>query len=397
MAPSDTVPRSVAVDRLLARRDDLWDGTTETVALDAVAGRTVAVPVTVPEDVPARGFATMDGFAVATADDYPLAVTGSVGPADDPPTTDEGEAVEIATGAPLPDRTDAVVRREDATVTDGALSGPALDPGTNRYPAGATAAAGERVFDAGDRLAPRHAAFLRDVGVDSVEVRSRLSVGVLATGTEIHEGRQPDRDSEMLANLVRAWGHRPTLEGTVPDDETAVREAIERAAATHDLVLTSGGTSVGRADHVGSVLAANDPLFTGVALRPGRPVTAATVDGTLVCGLPGKPVAAHTAATLVLRPLLTGERALPTVAADPTARVDLPDGDVEYAVPVVLDEGRAVPFGHENSPFSLYGTRFAPGRVSSSTRVTLADGVVLADRPLVPGESVAVVPFEVVE
>jgi molybdopterin molybdotransferase len=391
------VTRSAAIERVSGLRETALSTGTERVSIARAAGRTLADPVVASADVPHYDHATMDGYAVAAADEYPLDVVDEVFPESDPPNIERGDAVEIATGAPLPPSTDTVVMREDATVTDGRLRGPSLSPGTNVYPAGATAAAGERLFDAGERLAPRHAALLRDVGVDAVSARCPLDVAVLPTGTEIVEGRQPDRDSEMLANLVRAWGHRPSIVEAVADEESAVRAAITNAAADHDAVLTTGGTSVGRSDHVVAGLADHDLRFRGVALRPGRPVSVATVDATPVVALPGKPVAAHTAATLVARALFTGETRLPTVAADFDARVTVPDDDVEFAIPVTLDDGRATPLGHADSALSLYDERFAPGRVASSTRVTLADGVVLTSTDLDAGERIAVVPYEVVE
>ena len=391
------VHRSVAVDRLLDLRE-AWDDTpTDRVELGRAAGRVLARPVDAPADVPRYDRATMDGFAFAAEDGYPLRVVDEVFPEDAPPGIDRGEAVAVATGAPLPPSADAVLMREEAAVEDGRLSGPARAPGTNVYPAGATATAGERLFEAGRTLAPRHAALLRDVGVGTVTVRRPLEVAVLATGTEIAEGRQPDRDSEMLRNLLRRWGHAPAVEEPVPDDRRAVRKAIERAAEAYDAVVTTGGTSVGSADHVVGVLREGEVLFRGVSIRPGRPVTVATVEGTPICALPGKPIAAHTAATLVCRPFFTGERRLPTVAARAAARLAVPDGDLEFAVPVALEDGEATPLGHADSSFPLYGDRFAPGRVASSTRVTLADGVVLTDEGFDAGDRLAVVPYEVIE
>jgi molybdopterin molybdotransferase len=393
------VDRGIAVDRLLGLRGNRVAAATERVGLGLAAGRVLAEPVDAPRDVPRHDHATMDGYAFAAADGYPLRVVEEVFPEDEPPGIDDGEAVAVATGAPLPPGADAVLMREDASVEDGRLRGPSLDQGTNVYPAGTTAAAGERLFDAGRTLAPRHAALLRDVGVGEVTVDRPLEVGVLATGTEIHEGRQPDRDSEMLANLLRGWGCEPAIEEPVPDDRARVREAIESAADAYDAVVTTGGTSVGSADHVVGVLRDGDVLFRGVTLRPGRPVTVATVADATVCALPGKPVAAHTASTLVCRSFFTGERRLPTVAAESTSRLTVPDGDVTFAVPVTLDDGdgTATPLGHADSSLSLYEERFAPGRVASSTRVTLADGVVLTDEGFDAGERVAVVPYEVVE
>jgi molybdopterin molybdotransferase len=390
--------RSVAVERIVeCRSTALANAATERVELDAIAGRALAADVHAPRDVPPHDYATMDGYAAAAGDDPPLAVVDEVAPEDGPPEIDPGEAVRIATGAPLPPQADAVLKRENATVADGQLStwNPAV--GTSVHRQGTTATANERLFAAGDRLAPRHAALCRDVGLDTVPVRERFAVGIVATGSEIHGGRQPDRDSEFLANLVRRWGHDPATPETVPDDPAAVRETIESAAADQDVVLTTGGTSVGTADHVSSVLADHDPLFEGVRLRPGRPVTAAVVDDTPVVALPGKPIAAHTAAVLVARPLFAGRTDLPTVTAVPEQRVEMPDADREYAVPVVLDDGRATALGHVDSSLPLYEDHFAPGLVAASTRMTLADGFVLTETALEPDEPVAVVPYSTVE
>jgi molybdopterin molybdotransferase len=386
--------RAEAIKRLLDHRRTALDVLPhETVSLDALAGRTLAADVRAPSDVPPHDYATMDGFAVATGDTSPT-VAAEIFPEDSPTELDDGEAARIATGAPLPARTDAVLKVEDATVENGRLSGPDLTPGTNVSPRGGTARADEVLFTSGTRFAPRHAALLSDVGIDSVGVDERFSVAIVATGTEIHEGRQPDRDSAFLAGLVREWGHEPTICESVPDDSQAVRRAIESAAETHDVVLTTGGTSVGSADHVATVLDEHDPLFESVRLRPGRPAMAAVVDGALAIGLPGKPLAAHTAAVLVARPFFTGEQRLPSITMALANHVRTPDDDREYAVPVVFD-GAAVPLGHADSALEIYDERFAPGLVAANTRVTTADGIVLADDSLAAGEPVEVVPYRV--
>lgn len=392
-----SVSRAVAVERILASRETVFgDASREMVAIDAIAGRTLAEDVSASTAVPPHDYATMDGFAVVAGDRSPT-VIGEVFPEDDPPTLDRGEAVRVATGAPLPARADAVVKREDATVESGRLTAPDRPPGTNVYPQGGTARSGERLLAAGERLAPRHAALLSDVGIETVSVRHRLDVGVLATGTEIHDGRQPDRDSDLLVNLIEQWGHTVGLRETVPDEESAVRRRLVEATRTHDVVLTTGGTSVGSADHVSRFLRRSDVHFEGVRLRPGRPVTAAAMNGTTVIALPGKPIAAQTAALLVARPFFTGETVLPTVTAHPARRVTVPDDGLEYAVPVSLDGGRAMPFGHVDSTVALYEERFAPGLVAQSTRATLADGFVLARETLEPETPVDVVPYPVVE
>ncbi|SDY94245.1 molybdopterin molybdotransferase MoeA [Halopenitus persicus] len=396
----DWTERVVAVKRLRACLDTHVERDAVRVTLGEIAGRTVAEAVVVPTNVPDRPFATMDGYALATADTSPRPISGSVETTDAPDSLVDGTAARVATGAPLPKGADAVVPIEEAIVKDGRLVGSAPAAGQHLYPAGATAAQGETVFEPGDRLAPRHASLLRDVGIDRVSVRSRPTVGILATGTEIVQGDQPDRDSAMLASLLREWGMKPAILDPVPDDRRRIVAALERAAARHDLVVTSGGTSVGAGDHVGSVLADHDPIFTGVALRPGRPTTAAIVDGTPVCALPGKPVAAHTAATLLLRPALvsrTRDSVDPTVTVPATNDVAVPDTDVEYAVPVSLRDGCAVPTGQGNDADDLYGKLFKPGRVASSTRVTLADGVVITTESIAADQPVSVTPYGVIE
>jgi molybdopterin molybdotransferase len=180
-----------------------------------------------------------------------------------------------------------------------------------------------------------------------------------------------------------------------------VRGAIADLAAGYDAVVTTGGTSVGRADHVVDALGAlGDLLFRGVALRPGRPVTVARLEdtGTVVLALPGKPVAALVAATLVCRPLFTGvgrPGTLPTQSVTLERDLAVPDGDAEYAVPVALTDGDAMPLGHVDSALPLFERRFRPGRLASSTRATRADAIWLTDQGGAAGEQVSVVPVGV--
>lgn len=392
MSDRQPVTRSEAIDRILTEVERPAAGT-EQVPLERAGGRMLASPVVASEDVPRVDRATMDGFAFAADSAEPRPIVAEVSPDENAPGIEPGEAVEIVTGAPLPPGADVVVMREEATVSGGAVTGPAIEPGANVYPAGTTAKAGEHLFSPGQRLAPRHVCLLRDVGIETVSVEGRLDVGLLPTGTEIVEGEQPDRDSEMLANLVRGWGHDPTIRGALRDDRDAIRSGIETAVLEHDVVISTGGTSVGSEDHVVRCLQEHELLFRGVALRPGRPTAVAMVDGTPAVALPGKPIAAYTAAALVVRPCFAGT-SLPTVVRTLEAGFDVPDEEVEFAVPVVCRDGVALPYGHADSSFPLYGQKFAPGRVASSTRIALADGWLLTDTGRRAGEDVPVVPHE---
>ncbi|MFC6888144.1 molybdopterin molybdotransferase MoeA [Halorubrum trueperi] len=387
------------VRALRAERLDRWE--TVTVGLDRIAGRTLAKPIDAPTDLPAESHATMDGYAFDASEGYPYElVDREVFPESDPGSLSAGTAVRIFTGAPLPSGADAVLKQEEATVESGTLTGPPLESGTYVYERGSNVAAGERLFAAGERLGPKDALLLGDLGVDAVPVVERLSVGLLATGTEIHEGRHADLDSPMLAGLVRAWGHEATFEGTVPDDYERVRDRIAALADARDVVMTTGGTSVGDKDYVVRALRELGTVqFHRVALRPGKPIAVATLDDrdAVVFAVPGKPVGAHAVTSLVARPFFTGSASLSTVDAELASDVGIAAPGFTYAVPVTLTDGEAVPLGHVDSPLAVYEETFDPSVLSSSTRATRADGFVLTASTLSTGDAVGVVPYPVVE
>lgn len=373
---------------------------TEPVPLSAIDGRLIADRLVAEDDRPPVDRATMDGFALDASADYPFTVhEDRIGPEDEPSPAPAGVAVPIATGGPLPPGTNAVLKREEAAVTDGRLRGPPLDPGTFVQERGSDVAAGEVLFSAGERLAPKDAILFADLGIETVTVRERPTAAVLATGTEIHEGRQPDRDSAMLAGLLAAWGAFPAEEDSVPDDSATVRSRIASLAAEADLVVTSGGTSVGGSDYVVDALRdLGEVVLHGVAVRPGKPVAVARLPAqdALAVAVPGKPLAAHTAATLVLRPALLGDATLPTIDAALPVPLDVPGDGFVYAVPVTVDadDGHrtAMPVGHGAGPKPLYDTVFAPSIVSSSPRASRADGFVLTTAGREADTTVDVVP-----
>jgi molybdopterin molybdotransferase len=382
---------------------------TEEVGLAEIAGRALADPIDAPADVPARSHATMDGFAFDATHEYPLSVVDGVFPEDDPPAIDGGQAVRIATGAPLPPSANAVLKREEATVEDGKLTGTDLSPGTYVYERGSNVAEGERLFAAGERLSPKDAILLGDLGIDTVRVRERFEAGLLATGTEIHEGRHRDLDSPMLAGLIRSWGHHTAYEGSVPDDYDRVESRIAELAEEHDVVVTTGGTSVGDKDYVIRALdSLGEVLFHRVRLRPGKPIAVAELPDhdAVAIAVPGKPVGAHAVTTLVARPLFTGETSLSTVPARMARGVDIAVPGFAYAIPVTLEDDNgdddaettvAMPLGHADSDLAVYDDAFDPSVLSSSTRATRADGFVLTGTAVERDEAVRVVPYPVVE
>jgi molybdopterin molybdotransferase len=409
-------PHDEAVEAVLSLRDDLLadvraESETERVSLDHIAGRVLAESVVAESDVPPESRATMDGVAVDADDEPPLSLAGErVTPGDDPSPHEPGTARRVATGGPLPAGADAVVPREKVSAKDGAIHVDPVDAGQHVVARASVVEAGETVLEAGRRLAPRDAATLRDLGYDTVPVRPRLSTAVLATGTEIDEGREPDRDSEFLANLVRSWGGTPVPAGSVPDDPARVGERIAALAADHDVVVTTGGTGVGRTDETRDVLGETAEVrVENPSLRPGSSTTGAWLPdtGTVVVSLPGPPGAAFAGATLLCRPLSVGRSRLPTLAGELSCDLPVPDRDLTFVVPVEFrgiegsadrsDPLSAVPFGHPASTVQLYGERFRPHRVATCARLSTADGFVLTGGDLAAGERIAIVPYTAVE
>ena len=393
----DLIPLENAVNRMLACRESTLNAHRETtVDVAELEGRVLAEDVVAERDQPAADRATMDGYAFAAGDAGPFSIVDAeVFPESEPPALEEGNAVRIATGAPLPERADTVVKREDAVVEDDCLENPDLETGTYVYERGSNVAAGERLYAAGDRLSALDAILLRDLGYEAVAVLEPFSVGVLATGTEIHEGKHTDLDSPMLCNLLRAWGHDPVYEGSVPDEGTRVEDRIAEIADQYDVVVTTGGTSVGKKDHVISALSSLGDLdFHRVRLRPGKPIALARLPDhdAVAVAVPGKPVGAYVSVTFVARALFTGETTPPTLERTLAHDIDLGPEGFTYVVPVLLDGSDAVAIGHASSPLKVYDRTFDPSVLSSSTRAATADGFVATTTALEAGERVAVVP-----
>lgn len=393
----DLIPLEDAVDRMLVCRESTLEthrGTT--VDIDRLDGRVVAEDVVAERDQPATDHATMDGYAFAADDPGPLTIVDAdVFPEATPPTLETADAIRIATGAPLPERADTVVKREDAVVDGSRLEKPDVAAGTYVYERGSNVAAGDRLYAAGDQLSAPDAILLRDLGYEELAVYEPFSVGVLATGTEIHEGKHADLDSPMLCNLLRSWGHDPAYEGSVPDDGTRVEGRIAELAERHDVIVTTGGTSVGKKDYVLDALSSLGEVdFHRVRIRPGKPIALARLPDhdALAVAVPGKPIGAFVSAAFVARALFTGETATPTLERTLTHDIGLGPEGFTYVVPVMLDGSDAVPLGHVDSPLAIYEETFDPSVLSSSTRAATADGFVTTTTDLVAGERVAVVP-----
>lgn len=313
------------VDRALALLADRLRPVTgcERVPLVEAHDRILAADVTAPFDVPPHDNAAVDGFAVRHEDlaeerETVLPVTGRVAaghPLDRVPG--RGEAMRIFTGAPMPPGFDTVFMQEDCRVEsraggDRVILPSGLKPGANRRLAGEDVTRGSVVLAAGRRLRPEDVGLLASLGLREVEVRRPLQVAVFSTGDEVREPGAPlepgcvyDANRFLLAASLRKLGCAVTDLGILPDRFEAVRDALAAAAATQDVLLTSGGMSIGEEDHVKAAVEANGRLdFWRLAIKPGRPVALGRVGGAAFIGLPGNPVAVMVTFLRVARPIL---------------------------------------------------------------------------------------------
>lgn len=341
------------------------------VALADARGLVAAADVIAGEAVPAFANSAMDGYAVVAADtagasaDAPvvLAVAGRILAGHVPDlVVAPGVAVRIMTGAAVPPGADAVVPIEVAHPPDGdenlvAIESPAGGGDHIRRP-GSDVAVGDVVLGAGSVLGPARLGVLAQLGVESVLVHPRPRVGVLSTGDELVEGATPLRPGQLrdsnrpaLLASVAAAGGEPVDLGLAPDDADAIAAGLRRGAASCDVVVTSGGVSVGDVDLVKVVLdTLGEVCWVQIAMRPAKPFAYGEVDGVVVLGLPGNPVSSLVSFELLARPLLRrlaghpdGALVRPALrAVADQALPRHPDGKVHYArVTVVVDaDGR---------------------------------------------------------
>jgi len=310
---------------------------TERVPIDEADLRVLAERVVAPNDVPPFSRAAMDGYAVVAADtfgagQYQPKVLRSVekiytGQA---PTrrVEPGECVEIATGAPMPEGADAVVMVEETEKDEAAdirIFSPVY-PGQNVGRQGADIQAGQALFEAGTVLNPSRVGSLAAIGAVHVEVYQKPSLAILSTGNEIIEPGRPlapgqiyDINRFTLSAIIREHGGVPVPHPTAPDTIEDLTAALD-ACGGEDLVIFSGGSSVGERDLVLDLLAEKgEVLIHGIAVKPGKPTLFGLLGGKPVLGMPGYPTSCLSNGYMLLVPLLRRLARLP--AASPRSVV----------------------------------------------------------------------------
>jgi molybdopterin molybdotransferase len=290
----------------------------ELILLADALGRVLAAGVRAPFDVPPQDNSAVDGYAVASADIPPtgsgrLSIVGDLpaGAVLDGPLR-PGEAVKIMTGAPVPGGADTVVPVEDVEVAAGTVTVSSATKGQNVRLRGEDVREGSTVLQAGSVLRPQDIGLLASLGIPQVLVRRRPRVAVLSTGDEVVEPGHPRRPGQiydsnryLLCGMLEQCGAVGLDLGIVGDDRAALEARLGEASASADVVVTSGGVSVGDYDLVKTVLRSLGGIdFWQVAMQPGRPVAAGMLGAAHFIGLPGNPVAATLAFTLFVRPLV---------------------------------------------------------------------------------------------
>ncbi|MDX6475005.1 MAG: molybdopterin molybdotransferase [Gaiellaceae bacterium] len=283
----------------------------EDVPVAQAAGRVLAVPAVALTDLPPFDSSAMDGFAVRAAD-TPGSLTVVGESAAGKPATRElgaGEAIGISTGAVVPAGADAVVPVER---TSGAVDVERVGVGENIRPRGGDTRAGEVLVEAGSVLRPAQLGALAAAGVAIVRCARRPRAAVLATGSELRPpgealapGEIYESNTVLIGAQLASAGALVTVLDPVGDDEQSTRAALEQGLAG-DMLVTSGGVSVGPHDLVRAALAelGAEEIFWRVAVKPGKPVAFAVRGSTLVFGLPGNPVSSLVAFELFVRPAL---------------------------------------------------------------------------------------------
>ncbi len=300
-------PNWLPLDQALNKLASLIQPVTEkeTVSVTECCGRVLAQPVYSPINVPAFANSAMDGYAMRYADIGQVEYFESIGEsfAGSPFSgeVEAGQCVRIMTGAVIPRGADTVVMQENTAQMDGKITVVApVRRGEAVRPVGNDIRQDALVLEQNKRLTPLDVGLLSSLGIATIDVLKNLTVAVMSTGDELTQpasglipGHIYDSNRPMLLAMLAQRGYQTIDLGIVPDDKQALRDAFEQADNNADLVLCSGGVSVGEADYTKDVLEEIGQVdFWKIAIKPGKPLAFGRLSKSLFVGLPGNPVSA---------------------------------------------------------------------------------------------------------
>jgi molybdopterin molybdotransferase len=289
----------------------------EMIDLIDAAGRTLADDVIARIDVPPADNSAMDGYAIRHAD-WPGAgqgvpVSQRITAGSVPGELEPGSAARIFTGAEVPSGADTVVMQEHCEETGGVLRILKLPtPGANIRRRGQDLSRGQKVLSRGRRLRPQDLGLAASLGLAQISAYRQLTVAVMSTGDELREpgdrlepGQIYNSNRYTMKSQLSAWGFKVVDMGVARDDPDVVRDMMTRAAGLADVVITSGGVSVGEEDHVKAVVESLGAIdLWRIAVKPGKPFAFGQVCGKPFIGLPGNPVSVFVTMLVIARPYL---------------------------------------------------------------------------------------------
>ncbi|MGF6706346.1 molybdopterin molybdotransferase MoeA [Pseudomonas frederiksbergensis] len=324
------IPVDEAISRLLDQAPP--PPLSHMIPLDQAMGRVLAVDIHSPVNLPAWDNSAMDGYALRAAD-LPqaggcLSIGGRIAAGDQASSPLLAQqAVQIFTGAPLPPGADTVVPQERCRVEGERVWFPSVSVGDHVRKEGEEVRRGDLLFKAGKRLRAQELGLLAGAGIARVEVYRPLQVCLLSSGNELREPGDPLAPGQIynsnrycLAALLRGWGVEVHDYGVMVDELAASRHALSLASSECDLLLSSGGVSVGEEDHLKQAIEELGNVdFWRLAIQPGKPLAFGEVAGKPWIGMPGNPSAALITALVVVRPFLLRAQGVTDVLPVPLA------------------------------------------------------------------------------
>ncbi len=318
---------SEALARLMAVPRPALPG--EEIALVAALGRVLAEDQQAVLDVPSAANSAMDGYAFCHADvvsasqagngSKPLLISQRIAAGHSPQPLQAGTAARLFTGAEIPPGADTVVMQEDCDADSGQLRIRELPQrGSNVRPRGQDVSLGQYLLHTGQRLRAQDLGLLASQGLDRVRVFRRLKVALLSTGDELVEPGKPlgpgqiyNSNRYTMMGLLQGWGFEVLDLGIAPDQPERIRSLLSEAAQLADVIISSGGVSVGEEDHVKAIVEQLGTLdLWRIAIKPGKPFASGTVAGKPFLGLPGNPVSVFVTLLIIARPFLLASQGM---------------------------------------------------------------------------------------